>query len=249
MKFLKRLFGLQDDDPYRRAQNNQPYRPQYNPSAAAERQQQISNHYGLGQPANQLTDEQALARYRYMLKSAPPETIEQAHAEAFAQLTPEQRSMALRELANQAPESERNSSMYTNTDPQNLARVATRSEMRQPGTMERTFGPQSSYGQQNPGMMGGGGMGMGGMILTSLAAGFVGSMIANQIFDAMNPADLAGDFAQETGAEEIAMEEPALDEDLGGDSWGGGEGYGEDYGGDSWGGGDDFGGGDFGGDF
>ena len=28
-------------------------------------------------------DEQALARYRYMLKTAPPETIEQAHVEAL----------------------------------------------------------------------------------------------------------------------------------------------------------------------
>src|SRR5688500_3234244 len=36
-------------------------------------------------------DAQALERYRYMLKTAPPETLEQAHAEAFAKLTPEQR--------------------------------------------------------------------------------------------------------------------------------------------------------------
>ena len=34
------------------------------------------------------TDEQAIARYRYLLRTAPPEAIEQAHAEAFAQLTP-----------------------------------------------------------------------------------------------------------------------------------------------------------------
>jgi hypothetical protein len=33
-------------------------------------------------------DEQALQRYRYMLRTAPPETIEQAHEEAFAKLTP-----------------------------------------------------------------------------------------------------------------------------------------------------------------
>ena len=37
------------------------------------------------------TDEQALARYRYMLATAPPEEIERAHEEAFASLTPEQR--------------------------------------------------------------------------------------------------------------------------------------------------------------
>src|SRR4029453_19468509 len=57
--------------------------------------------FGRGQSAQgeraqaQSADEQAIARYRYMLKTAPPETIEQAHAEAFAQLTPEQRRQGL----------------------------------------------------------------------------------------------------------------------------------------------------------
>ena len=41
----------------------------------------------------QAGDEQAIERYRYMLNTAPPETIEQAHAEAFARLTPEQRRL------------------------------------------------------------------------------------------------------------------------------------------------------------
>ena len=41
-------------------------------------------------------DDAPIARYRYMLKTAPPETIEQAHAEAFAQLTPEQRDACAR---------------------------------------------------------------------------------------------------------------------------------------------------------
>ena len=43
-------------------------------------------------------DEQAVERYRYLLRTAPPETIEEAHAEAFAKLTPEQRRMVLQEL-------------------------------------------------------------------------------------------------------------------------------------------------------
>ena len=42
-------------------------------------------------PAQAPTDVQALARYRYMLASAPPEDIERAHEEAFARLTPDQR--------------------------------------------------------------------------------------------------------------------------------------------------------------
>ena len=60
----------------RSSQWQQPPPPPPNPQAAAP-----------GPP----TDEQAIARYKYMLKTAPPETIEQAHQEAFAQLTPQQR--------------------------------------------------------------------------------------------------------------------------------------------------------------
>jgi hypothetical protein len=45
----------------------------------------LFNKWGKDNPPDrpQSADEQAIARYRYMLKTAPPETIEQAHAEAF----------------------------------------------------------------------------------------------------------------------------------------------------------------------
>src|SRR5215212_616639 len=128
MGFLDRLFGRGDDPA-----PQQPARP-------------------ANQPAGQLTDEQAVARYRYMLQTAPPETIEQAHAEAFAQLTPEQRQMVLQEISQDLPESERAAVMRSGTDPRALARTATRAEMRQPGTLERRFGG-----------MGAPGMGMGGI--------------------------------------------------------------------------------------
>jgi len=230
MNFLKRLFG-QNDDHYR-----QPTAP-YRSYGGGQRIQggQVANHYGVGTPASQLNDEQALARYRYMLRTAPPDAIEQAHAEAFSKLTPEQRALALRELANQAPEHERNSSEYTRDDPQTLARLATRTEMRQPGTLERTFG-QSNYGQRG-GIGMGGGMGIGGTIMTGLAAGFVGSMIADQLFNSVDPSALAGDYAQEMGMDPGMVEEGMA-----------GEGFAEEGAADSgdWGtdsGGDDFGGG------
>src|SRR3954471_3565240 len=88
----------------------------------------------------QSSDEQAIARYRYMLKTAPPETIEQAHAEAFAQLTPEQRRTVLQKMAESMPASERASAEQGGANPQALARLATRAEIRQPGTMERMLG-------------------------------------------------------------------------------------------------------------
>ena len=59
-------------------------------------------------PARPLSeDELALERYRYLLRTAPPESIEQVHAEAFAKLTPEQRAAVYRSLAEQAPAGER----------------------------------------------------------------------------------------------------------------------------------------------
>lgn len=166
-------------------------------------------------------DEQALERYRYMLKTAPPETLEQAHAEAFARLTPEQRRMALAELANAAPPGEREAAQAVSSeDPRAMARLATRQEVRQPGFMERTFGG-----------MGGG---MGGSLLGSLAMGFVGSMVANSFFSAMDgmggghESDVAGDPNDHAGA--------AGSETAGNDVH---DDFGDDFGGDDFGG-DDF---------
>jgi len=59
------------------------------------------------QQHGQSADDQAVARYRYMLKTAPPETVEEAHAEAFARLTPEQRSLVLQSLSESVPSAER----------------------------------------------------------------------------------------------------------------------------------------------
>ena len=56
-----------------------------------------------GQAGQQITDEQALEPYRYMLSTAPPEDIERAHEEAFARLTPDQRRQALQALAGVVP--------------------------------------------------------------------------------------------------------------------------------------------------
>jgi hypothetical protein len=161
-----------------------------------------------------MDDQQAIERYRYMLRTAPPDDIERAHAEAFAQLSAEQRATVLRELSAQVPASE----AATSDDPQSLARMATRAEMRQPGTIERTFA-----GVQGPGL--------GGMFLSTLAGAFVGTAIADAFFD--NDA--------------VAADGAAADENAGADAGGDvGDGDVGDFGGGGFGGGD-FGGGDFGG--
>jgi hypothetical protein len=141
-----------------------------------------------GQPTQQpglSEDEQAIARYRYMLKTAPPETIEQAHAEAFAKLTPDQRRKVLDQLRVELPDAEGAAAARMGDNPAELARVATRAEVRQPGTMERVFGRL------------GGGAGMGGFLagtfLSSIAGTVVGSMIAQNFLAGHSGSGLGGD--------------------------------------------------------
>jgi hypothetical protein len=147
-------------------------------------------------PSDRDPDEVAVERYRYMLRTAPPETLEQAHAEAFAKLTPEQRRKVLEDLGDAVPASER----ATSDDPQSLARMATRAEMRQPGTMERTLGG---------GRGGMGGMGMGGLIAGSLLASVAGAFVGTAIADAFLGDELAGDAA--AGGDDMAVDDPGVD--------------------------------------
>jgi hypothetical protein len=155
-------------------------------------------------------DEQALQRYRYMLQTAPPETIEQAHQEAFAKLTPEQRQLVLQQLTEAAPPNERAAVAATPVDDTGaLARAATRAEVRQPGTMERSLASP--------------GMGFGASLLSSFAMGFVGSMVAQSFMSAI------GGFGDGSGSEAAAddanADEPAADDTQLAD-------YGDDGGGD-----------------
>ena len=177
MGFFDKLFG-----------NSQP-QPQNNASYIGTQPFNQTKQPGAQPTPQQLSDQQALARYRYMLQTAPPEALEQAHAEAFAQLTPEQRQMVLQQIAQNTPDNER---AQLNDDPRSLARAATRAEMRQPGMMERTFNGMGG-GAMGGGMMGGMGGMLAGSLLTSIAGGFVGSSIANSFF---NHSAVAQDYAQ-----------------------------------------------------
>jgi hypothetical protein len=150
------------------------------------------------------------------VRTAPPEAIEQAHEEAFAKLTPEQRRKALHDLSAAVPEHER----AGGDDPRSLARMATRAEINRPGTVERAFG-------------GGGGMlgGMGGPLLGSFAAAFAGSLIAQSLFSEFGGEEAA---AQDDGGAEGDAGDAG---DAGGDT-GGGDSGGGDFGGGDFGGGD-----------
>jgi hypothetical protein len=162
------------------------------------------------------TDTQAIERYRYLLRTAPPDEIERAHEEAFGQLTPEQRRQALHSLAEHVPQSE-----IRGDDPASLARTATRAEMREPGTIERAWGGQAGMG-----------FGLGSFFLSTLAASFIGTAIAQSFFDNDAGADSAESdaAASDSGDGDIASTDTG-EFDSGGGDFGGG----------------DFGGGDFGG--
>src|SRR5919112_4609917 len=140
-------------------------------------------------------DEQAVERYRYLLRTAPPETIEDAHAEAFAKLTPEQRRMVLQELDSTLTPAERAAGATYDEDPRSLARLATRAEMRQPGTLERTWSA----------MPAGMGMGMGGLMMgnfmSTIAGVMVGSLIADAFLGNAGYEAVSAEAADAAGAE------------------------------------------------
>ncbi|WNV75602.1 hypothetical protein [Geodermatophilus sp. DSM 44513] len=191
-------------------------------------------------------DQQAVERYRYLLRTAPPDKIEEAHAEAFAQLTPQQRQEVLVQLAAAVPASERPRS----DDPHTLARAATRAEVRQPGTLERAFGPGGGggYGGYGGGHGGYGrsGPGFGSMVGASLLGTVGGLVVGTAVADALFDSGI-GDSGLFGGGDEEAYAQG--NEDAGGDPGGdlaGGADPSGDLGGGDFGGGD-FGGGDFGG--
>jgi hypothetical protein len=236
MGLLDRLFGRRGSGSDQAYDGYQHVSPQY------------GDHPGGGyQPApppqgGTPTDQQAVERYRYLLRTAPPDQIEEAHAEAFAKLTPAQRQEVLVQLAAAVPSSERPRS----DDPRTLARAATRAEVRQPGTLERAFGPGpgghgGGYGGGGYGGYGRSGPGFGSMVGASLLGTVGGLVVGTAVADALFDTGL-GDGGLFGGGDEEAYAQGY--EDAGGD-------YGGDPGGDLAGGADPGGdlGGDFGGDF
>jgi hypothetical protein len=210
--------------------------------------------------AGRSADQQAVDRYRYLLRTAPPDQIEEAHAEAFEKLTPQQRQEVLVQLAAASPSGERPRS----DDPRTLARAATRAEMRRPGTLERAFGGGygPGYGPGRGGGYGGGGYGgggygggygpgfgsmMGASLLGTVGGLVVGTAVADALFDTgLGDGGLFGGGDEEAyaegyqdGAEGDGSGDPGGDP--GGDFAGGADG-GWDSGGDF---GGDFGGGEF----
>lgn len=122
--------------------------------------------------AGRTDDAIAVERYHYLLRTAPPETIESVHREAFSKLTPEQRELLFTELSKNAPAGDAPRS----SDADVLATAATRSELRQPGTLERSM----SSGQ---------GSGFGSTVAGSLLGTVAGYVIGSALVSAFMPLD------------------------------------------------------------
>ena len=212
MGFLDRLLGREprEQTPGMYQGGGTP-RPQYQQTPGQTPAYGTAPVYGSAASTGRSEDEVAIERYRYLLRTAPPDRVEEAHAEAFAQLTPEQRNQVLAQLSETVPPNER----ATSDDPRDLARLATRAEMRNPGTLERNFGAS-----RGPGF----GSMLGASMLGTIGGMVIGSAVADMMFGS-SFGDPAQDFAGGDGGGFF------------GDMFGGGDGGG-DFGGD-------FGGGEF----
>jgi hypothetical protein len=182
-------------------------------------------------PSPAPTEDQAVARYRYLLRTASPEQLEQIHAEAFARLSPDQRQQLLRQLGGSLPAGEQ----VRSDSPQDLARAATRGEVRQPGYLQSTFS-RGSFGGR-----------MGGTIMGSMLGTVAGFVIGSAIADALLDGYADSPEAAEAGDPGPAAEGGDAGADSGTDTGDAGTDGGDFAGGDF--GGGDFGGGDFGGGF
>lgn len=120
------------------------------------------------------------------MRAASPEAIGQVHEEAFSKLAPEQRKMLFTQLSADAPTGD----APVSDEPRALAVSTTRSDMRQPGTMERALG---QAGQNGPGF--------GSMFASSLLGSVAGYVIASTLMSAFMPMDMGGDMAGESGTD------------------------------------------------
>lgn len=242
MGFLDRLFG---GDAGRQHTEQHQY-----PSSQQQRRvtdRRTATQSGAG---GRTPDEVALERYRYLLRTAPPERIEQAHAEAFGHLTSDQRRRVFVGLARELPPDERPLS----ADPDDLARAATRAELRSPGTVEQLL-TQSDVdafpvaagvdGSSGSALAANGyrgqGPSFGSMFASSLLGSVAGYVIASTIMSAFLPNEWGDSADASSGDESSGGEGDSGTADAGTDT------AGYDTGADAGGWGGDFGGGDFGG--
>ncbi|MET0296794.1 MAG: cation-transporting ATPase [Microbacterium sp.] len=118
-------------------------------------------------------DKAAIARYDYLMQTADPHQIERIHAEAFARLTPAQRTLVEQRMRTELPPHERPAS----SSAPDLARAAARTEAASPG---RVRGLLSRVGR-GAAVAGVGGAAVG--VLGVVAGGAVLSSVAGPLLE------------------------------------------------------------------
>lgn len=107
--------------------------------------QQFDDRYNSGRHQD-LDNREVQQRYRQTLRNAPPEVIEDAHADAFEQLNPQQRrelAARLRQQASQLDDAYADpydQDQDDDDDPRKLARMARQAEQRNPNILDQLFG-------------------------------------------------------------------------------------------------------------
>jgi len=128
-------------------------------------------HVGQQQPGTQGghvdPDAVALAKYDYLLRTAPPERLEQVHHDAFARLTPEQRQQVRDRLNSELPPHEH----LRDDSAGGMARAATRAEVTRPGLLRRALGGRGGS------FAGGAAVGAGAMAVGGLAVAVAGGAV------------------------------------------------------------------------
>ena len=134
----------------------------------------LGRNITLDTPAPPTTDDQAVERYEYLLRTAKPDTIEQAHVDAFERLTHEQRDVVFGRFLADSPAGER----PADAEPATLAKAATVAETREPGFLIRTFRGERSDAGDTKATTGP----VGGSFLSSVATYAVASSAIDAIF-------------------------------------------------------------------
>ena len=149
---------------------------------------------------------------------APP------HQAAGGAPTPEQRRQVLQTLRQEVEPAE---SRGMTDDPRDLARLATRTELRRPGTIERVFGAQGPASSTGDRGAAGTGVAFGGFLPT-LAGAFMGTALASMMLGGLGGFGPGDATAFEGGAGEPGEAAPG---DGGGDE--GGRTFGGEWGSDA----------------
>lgn len=135
--------------------------------------------------------------YRYLLRTAPHRAIERAHTEAFDELSPLRRLELVEALRHALQEDER--AYDVAMKPRLLARLATRAELREPGTLERALGVGRAAPRVGE-----------GRLFALVASAFVATAIAQQFLGGIDY-DGRVTVVFEDALDEVDYEEAAYD--------------------------------------